>query len=480
MRKSLIALALLLALAAGGAASAAVLLGLQAGRVTVTEHVLYGDAGAADGLLVEVKACCERHLHWDTQYWVGAPERTETRFRYTQEAESIPQETEYSGVSVNNMGELWGSSWSTSSTGDLADRDLSGVTQLYLDVAGRTQPGTEHTETVYWKDYYEFYPIYVSVDLPGFHYSPEKFNRPGWETELERQLRETFAAFFRVPVLEDDAMEITVRRNSQGDIVGSGMSGGNAINSVGTVAEGACYFTVDLHQNDQLLDTSRIPGGYGLYRLPYSMKEGSAVVRPEELAMVYPLEPENELIELKATADGKRVLLLTREQGVCWLTVLDGATAEQLQRLELTHIPEDSGVSLQIYDGFLVSLEGGERFTVLEERADGTYRQALAAAWPEDERFREQMLWIEPVMDWDGERLAAAFYPYHSEWRNGEYAPYKQVCGFYLCVWDGGGLRYVGRYDSSLDAPPGPMGQGYYSDWCEPVNGEGPELHWTS
>ena len=70
----------------------------------------------------------------------------------------------------------------------------------------------------------------------------------------------------------------------------------------------AAYFLFDAHTlNGNLVDTSLIPGGFGIYRMPFETKDGSSPI--ENLETIYPLDPEAHYLGISASSDGKKLFI---------------------------------------------------------------------------------------------------------------------------------------------------------------------------
>lgn len=59
-----------------------------------------------------------------------------------------------------------------------------------------------------------------------------------------------------------------------------------------------------------MVDTSLIPGGYGIYRLPYDREK--EIFLSEKLEMVYALDPEKQYTDIYASPDGAKLFLVSQ------------------------------------------------------------------------------------------------------------------------------------------------------------------------
>ena len=90
---------------------------------------------------------------------------------------------------------------------------------------------------------------------------------------------------------------------------------------------------------------------------------------------------------------------------------------------------------------------------------DWAYTIELDAYANEDQAINAMNGWTLSL-DWDGTRLAWAALQHGEAW-------YYEKCGFQLSVYDAAGLRFSGRYDSSLDNPGDSES---YAARCTPAN----------
>ncbi len=439
MRKSLIVLLLAAVLCAGGVLCAHA--GVDAARdaVTLDETVLYGDKAALEGLSLRVRTQCGSHLFWDTAYLPGAEPEIGTTFAFSQRRRPEEQRYRYNGVRQSNTLQF-----SASSTGDLDMEDMFGLGDVLSDVASRTEPGATHREMVHLRDYYEYFPLDLQVSLPGISYrrSQGEVNR-GTQEELVIQALEDF---FRFPVPEELLVDIRVEKNASG-----------GVSAVEVNAQEGADLELIPHMESLVTDTDcyiyfpgsaekkvSLPEGCGIYRLPYAVEKGRTFVDVDALRMAFPLEHGVYMDALEVSKDESELFLITVEDEKYVLTVIDIPTMQEKQRLELFDVAAESAQYL-LYQGddFLVFCSGEEALVLVEQLPDGSY--SIALSLPEGsaklpERYRA------PSIDWDGSKLAWAGFQIYENF-------YREKCGFYLQVYDGTGLLFSGRYDSSLDDP---------------------------
>ena len=427
--------------------------------VTIDETVLYGDKAAAEGLRIDCNTHCDSHLFWNTAYTVGEKPVIETVFDFSQARRSAAYVREYRGLMIDGSFSGYG----MSSPGGIDMEDRSAPVR---DVASRTEPGEKHTELVYFKDYYDYYPIGVDIDMPG-----------GGLAGADAA-QAIFADYFKIPVWPEHKLIITVEKDAAGkarSIHTSSVEDHDVYLDMRSVlTDTGCFFTLAIRTTTGLLlDTSRIPGGYGVYYLPFNETGDAPNTFMNQLSTVYPVdETAAEIISLQTTVDKSRLLLVTKEDGAYMLTVIDAVTMEQLQKMKLFDVTEDMSFdTIYTYDDYIVPYASNGQFLVMTENNKGVYETQISAELGEAKSLRYSPSLSDPVMDFDGRRLVVSNFQTTVDYH------YSNVtCSFYLAVFDQTGLIYYGQYDHSLDKSPGMD----YSGNCLPADQNPLSVAWGS
>lgn len=444
MRRALIVMALLFALGLGGTAAAFVQVNGQRDQVVLTEEILFGDKANAEGLAVRARANVDAHLHWDTTHIIGAQPMTTTDFRYTAKAER-DWWFEHSGIGFEYLhNQISRNNWMDAQSAD----GLSGLDLAYWELLQETKPGEDKERVIRIGDYYDYYPIRISLDIPAHIYGEQGewlSDREEPENEialLEKKLSELFV----IPVLPEETMWISVGRNENGKLGGTGSSSGERdhfwMEVSNVVADNACYFILGNRSADgKIMDFSR-GGGYGIYIIPYLQKEDApTTIDLDGVGMVYPLAQDSRIVWFTAETEQERLLLLTLEEEAYYvLRVIDCADMSTVQEMVLG-TPEETRISAQVCrEGYLVFRTAQGGLMVLEER-DGLYEVALDITLTEQEEISGGV----GVSLWDGERLAVVVGPQYEQRHSGE------MCCFTAAVYDRTGALFGARYLSSLD-----------------------------
>lgn len=476
MRRCLIALCALALLAVGALLGANQLVSGWTDDVGVIQTQEQGDAAAADGLSIEMAVTSNRQLLWNTNFALNQPHSAQTDFAFSAEQQpdqSTAQPWIYLHTSAN-----FGMSTSGGILEEERERyELEGtMIAPALELAeqarealagGETSPvretqavpsGMGTASTVYvgaeeptaqarvdLSNYYEYYPVALEAGFPG-----------AVAMELTDDQKRAVSNFFRIPVPEGEWADVAVELDGDGNLVGVEV---NALGReetewqmVSAVDESGAYLAFSLLSEESLLDFSNIPGGYGIYYLPFSWREETGRTRvslhADALETVYSLdENEGQVQALTLSQDGESLLLFTRQEGNIWLTVIDRTTYVEKQRLPILTCGEEEAVSnLWSQPGFIVAALNTDRAVLLVEEEEGyvpRFELDLAAV----NMDFAYALQSDGTFCYDGQRLAAAAV-------QGGLEENRHVR---LAVWDESGLLTVQRLDNRLFAQSTPQ-----------------------
>lgn len=470
MRKSLVLLSALFILLAGGVCVAAIAVHQPIDQVIISpaEWVLepyvdtvgpdgqpaatrptqVGNSAMLEGLEVTIQSFCG-NLFWNTHF-IPSENTVQTQFQYRETYDDPTMFDSTYGMEMNNITtvDVWGYE------GALAE-DADGLARAVLELEQATPPGEMRETVVRLRDYEEFYTF--SVDIFAPHDSFRVYQNWRSCSDGEKKLFEDFQNFFRIPVLEDERLELSVTKNEKGTVYGHGGSRSgseifimNVTYDTSTVTSDAVLFTFsNKTSRGNPVDTSLIPGGYGIYRIPFADNDEDANTMTgcgfngEALKMVYPLREEGmEVLKLHTSLDKSRLLLHTIEDGEYILTVIDIETMTELQRIP--YAPAD-GVhdswllwDDQEQDIFLVQISG-KKYFFFAKQEDRSYHM-------EFDFDREGNLIDNSSrtdMAYDGERLVVG--------RGDAWQRNKRAKSLYnMKVYDKTGLCYMGDFRSSL------------------------------
>lgn len=457
--KKIIALVLLLALLSAGAfCMIGNAVSAEKANVTIKENILYGDRSYAEGVTVFTRAHYDRHLFWNTAYTVGKNPKCDTAFtfHYSEFYENEKPHPEALSLEVDLK---YGFDTTVPAESSV------GLQKAYRELFDATAPGTKGTKTVYLQNYYTYYPIRVTIALPGTLWQGNDYEKLTFEEyRNERAVWDKFNEFFKIPIPKDlPGFEISVTKDAQGKRVGIGansMEKELLLAPVSTYTSDRCFFSIGNRYlgregDTEYADTGLIPGGYGIYSFHFKQvrnpdnTHGSTTifhsgyetgVEEDTLATVYPLDSEVTVKHLSVSDDESKLLVFTLEKDSTYLTVIDIATMTELQKLRIT---DDDSYIISEYENF-IALNGFESLSVIEIGADGQYRLAFTVPKQTDINKSAQILSDQTQMAFDGDRLVMIYYLYEPRYGAVE------ICGFSMAIYDQTGLVYYAEYKSSL------------------------------
>ena len=451
MRKALIVFALVFALVLGGAAYTFSDTWELRDKVEVTEKPVYGDVTAAEGLSLKMHTNFDDHLFWDIDYTPGEAEKTENDYRVSVKKDY--GEYEYIPLGVNLSVEYDSIYFDyIDHEGNISESAIGGfegIAKAYRELWLETPNGSEGSREIKLKDYYDYYPISGSLEVAGHEVSFDSWamEHPESYPDADKAYK-VFNDYFRIPVLENETRYISLRKDENGNIIGRGGGSGNGENyylwTHSVVLDDAVYFTVSNRSNEEtIVDTSLIPGGFGIYRVPYTVNNGEADIRFEELSTAKSLDEEFDITFFLSDEAGEKLILIGEINSQLHMLIIDAATMDTLQDIEI--VSGEKVNCWQYFDGedFLMLGINDERMALIERQENGEYVLRFVI---EDFASREQLYnrYDVQAMAWNGEKLALSGY------KSFRSIDERYVADFYYAVYDETGLLCFTDCDSSL------------------------------
>lgn len=423
-------------------------------QVSFTETALYGNPAAADGLTVRLDEQYRQYLHWASEIsftdssYASHTDYTFEQNRYWDNDERAPCDF-YLTDGISESYDLDNST------------PLSAAVQALEE---KVQPGTTASALLRVADYYETYPLSINITLTDMFYGTQAAYQYGPEEDAITRLQD----FFQIPVLDDQYLELEVAKS-----VGGGMSVGMSSAEQGdsfnfyiqsAATDDAFYFFFSNRTvNGAVVDTSRIPGGYGVYRLPYGRVDTDEPYKgqedgwhgydvfAEQLTCIYPVGPEAELSGLTASEDGTRLFLHTIEGEDYVLYVLDAANGAELQRIVVGPFAADDWWECECGANYqFVSFP--DEFFVYALTEDGMLEQVLHVTLSETERSWDYLPWYSTQNRAMALRDGKFVIVCNSREPRSDERDYLDIaCGFAVSVYENDALQYYGVYRSTLD-----------------------------
>ncbi len=449
MKKNILIISLLTAVVLGSFTFAFASLLPQRDHVQFSETVLYGDPKAAEGLTLNYKNRFNGHLFWDTTWTIGTPaESAVTDYQFFAR-DYVESEIPDAGIEMKSI----------SSHFDNLDGALE---KAYEELTETAKPNEKNIRQISIADYYKYYPVSASIDLPGWH------SFTIWSNGLS--VDESFQDFFRIPVLPDDTMEVQVWVNGSGEISSRRASYGTdtlySMDTESAFTDDTCYFTFTTRsRTGQYVDTSLIPGGFGIYALPYSQDD----IQLNRISMVYPLDPKVQIVAMEVNSDDTSLFFFTYEEDGYYFTEIELDTMKTLQRLRINDPHILYGSMLHVADDYFavccIDYQGVTGYRIFSRGEDGKFKFDFLIPSPSDKEREFFNFYSEATFAYDGERAALTGTAVStSHWST----------AFTVAVYDETGMLYCGEYNTGQNCRESSHGQ--YD--CVPVANELAYLSW--
>ena len=501
MRKSFALLLALVILVSGTGIYTQAALLREKDQVHFTESFSYGDKSVVEGAQVEMYNYYNNKIFWHTIYEFGEEikEKTDYEFYpwYHERESSFPGSLE---TMMDYM------SFGTGAV--MEDKEYSGLNAAMKELYDKTPNGEKNQMIIHLKDYADYYTFGLNFRFPnqvGNLYKgydgimllyPEQldediaeYEENGADSEHLNMLRkvrkdwDNFNEFFKIPVIEKEIYGLSLSKDEKGRITGMGTSNVGGGSTTGDIDSpdifniegldgftlwfealydnGDCFLTFDPHtHNGNLVDTSQIPGGFGIYHFTYDNQNGT--IDSENIQMVYELNPEHNICSLKIEASGENLLLVTDENNRTYLSVINRDTMSLVQKLDMGDA--EDYFYFDSYKDYMVTRS--DELAVYTKDAAGLYQKEFGVEIAEMERklgVKENEGYVNwsGIHDWNGETLLIVSNRYSE-------------CAFFLTAVDETGLLYYGEYKSSLITGD----EEYYSCYPEHNKENAVLVHW--
>lgn len=393
-------------------------------KAEITETTLFGDSAYADGIEVGFGGFAGDYgsyrLAWESSYSFAADKenaKQETRFvkykdsGYSSKREArVRIETDPAIPMVLDIAEDY-------ENGELSDDGIP--SELLSDNAWENAKKVKEKFTkeynneagLYIKDFFKYYPIDFNATngTTGHYLQFESYS--GIASDVMEMFNEV-NRFFRIPVLEKQRVFYSFDVGANGKISAYAQYGNfNESGSKhtdeafefdmqGLDAGDAFYMTFDAHiehpadkaseSREEVVDTSLIPGGYGIYRLPYDAQKGEFYT--DRLETVYCLDPKNYNEIVSISPDGKKLLLTVSDGTKVWAEVVrlsDMSLEQQIELMDFSGIKsaenaENAGNAVSIKYLSVRDVEFASRNADSADAADGGIQESQAKAADSD------------------------------------------------------------------------------------------------
>lgn len=445
--------------------------------VTWEEETIFGDKGAVEGVRVKTMNHMTHHLLWETEGALGSELHPETKFTFSNESIHTEMEITFRGLDMYaNTDFLAGLAFNDNTNmPEYAQKKYADLIAYCAACFESVSIGEEKEFTVDLGKYMDYYSFSGYLDIPGPTQVINEFD-DRW-TGTPDALIQAIHDFFRIPILGEFKVIYSINRRQNGGSFGASYAGGPdgevytpQFDSI--YMNDKCYLTFNaVAENGEVVDTSLIPGGYGLYRVNVRSDSNGAIVWDTPIAdMVYAMDPGEEFSYLEKSDDEKHIYIHTWQGNKLMRTILDESTMEVLQKFALYERTDfqkyeqyevigDYYWEVKQYDDFLAVLKYSinnvksetNTVTVFAEDEQGLYHHQFTVPMsPEEVDVNDDLRIFSSVtanLDYDGEKLYVI---------QNEYSDYKHgyargdSCNFFVLAYGPEGIAYIGKYHVNL------------------------------
>lgn len=304
----------------------------QTEKCRITETTVTGNAGAAAGLSVSFGMGIPNKLYWENTYLYDGKDTQKTVFNRDNVFEekkknpvpAIDLHSYTTGISALDY------ILTDEAEGDpQCQKDLETLRQEFFaedareklrETAAKLPAGGTQSRRIALKELFRYYPLEGELTAADGIYAVSIENAI-WAQEKYRKLWADVNSFLRIPVPEtessgwtvtkypDDTLRLEYCNESEKQEPGEESF---YFRSIACSTPEAVYFTFDPHTDrGGLVDTSLIPGGYGIYRVPYD--EEKKTFCSDAIETVYTLDPEKTYTALYTSPDSSKLFLVSLE-----------------------------------------------------------------------------------------------------------------------------------------------------------------------
>ena len=444
MKKSILFI-LLLIVSIGSVSDLASTIYKEHNDVTFEETVIYGDSSVTEGLNVLRKSRYLENIYWDTSVNFGESIEENTSYKFYPNAQPYEYPKEHKGLEMQ-----------TNFITDVHASDyLRGLSMAYQKALGSLEPGVAEEFTIYLKDYVQYYDFDVFYDFPN--YFTWSFNTGGivnpviYEQYDDPQLDDNWALknYFKIPVLDVATHTFTIEKDEIGhNIYNSYYDNHYEINPICALSDNVCYFIINTKSfNGDIVDLSLLPDGYGIFAFPYNSngRGFTDALEIDKLSVVYPLDPNTELVRLDINDDQTHLHLYARENNQLWLSVIEIASMKEVQKQVIYECGENyTPVFSYTNNIIIVDDYPNDRISLFSETEDHLFEFQFTCSFGQ-EHVGERYL-ATATADYSGEYLVFGDINPLQDGNNHGWSD------FYLRVYNKDGLQYYGKYENSLDS----------------------------
>ncbi len=373
----------------------------QGNTVTYELSEEFGDRNLLDGVSAEFSYSHNRRLKWNVQFTPLGETVNEHSF-----SKLVKSTATYFTRGLSNF---WLDFSRLQSLSEELKNDVNQI-KRYLVNNNDTQ-GFDFT----LNEYFDYYPVIVDIYLGEL--SINVYQQAGLDDKISYDFNEISESrgygfidamneYFKIPVIENHTVHTTIRKNEERFSYSTYYENQFRIEFNNVITDDNLFFTINNkttkqeNGNVQYIDTSLIPGGYGIYAVPYTDND----IIYENLSTVYSIDSAKTVIFFASDTAKENLYLGINDDGRLIFKVIDIKTMTDVCELDLGELLSED-ITAEIYDDFIILEDSSQKLFVLEKLSDGTYSNALSYSLEESNQMGWNHIPYSYSAVFDGERL---------------------------------------------------------------------------
>lgn len=260
-------------------------------------------------------------------------------------------------------------------------------------------------------DYYEYYPLYFTLTLSGTSivqkYFSTEYISPDYTRDEAETLHKKLSEFLRIPVRDDDIWKIKISKtNGEYAYYCTNVQGFNFC-CYSKIIGDKIYFTIrnstdiSIDSPGVKVDTSLIPGGYGIYTLPISDNKA----RCDSIETVYSIDENSTVLNMYKDESNSYIYLMLWKNGKYVVEIIDVKTMSKVYSEELFDYTNRDSIYPVIKEDFSVFIKNDYEIKVIAKDENGGFSQTVHYLFPEDNKYYTESHPLESEFAYSDGRL---------------------------------------------------------------------------
>lgn len=375
----------------------------ESDNVTFTVIDEWGDRRYIEGVTAEMQFTHNYRLNWNVEFSPLGEAKTE--YWYNNLSTNMGESYAYYGICNTSYGLL-----DMKNDNEKLKADFENLKNELKN------PGDIRRFSLKLKDYYDYYPVNFDFTLGEMSVSWNtsigfddvgSYSYSGITPSRGKGLLEALNRYLKIPVHEEDVREIKIHRGDYAFSYSCSYSGSFDFEFYNVVFSDKLYFTFnnEITKSEEakrtLVDTTQIPGGYGIYSIPYEEND----IKYEEIKTVYSIPSDATVEALFCDEERNELYLTLHENDKYVLHIIDAEAMTDKTVIELFDFHFEEYVRVVQNEDFFVFIKNDVDFIVVERTAEGKYESALTGTMPPETVAERNYFSYYSWFGFDGERL---------------------------------------------------------------------------